>query len=886
MKFLTTLIKIFVLLLPQSAWAAEPTVQSNLNITWIIVAAAMVFFMQAGFTSLETGMIRAKNSINVAIKNVADMIVTIIAFWAVGFALMFGESAGGLIGHSGFFLEGFDTPDNYAFFVFQVVFAGTAATIVSGAVAERVQFKAYIFGSVILGLFVYPVVGHWIWGGAILPGETGWLAEMNFVDFAGSTVVHSVGAWVGLAAAWVLGPRIGRFAADGTPQDIQGHNISYSAIGVFILWFGWFGFNGGSTLVGDESVPKVVMNTMLAPAAAGITCFIISMLMSDDTLVEVEKVLNGILGGLVGITAGCAAVDPVGAVLIGITSGGVYCFAEWFILRLKIDDPLNAIPVHGFCGAWGTLSLAFFAPLDQLPEGGRLAQAWVQLIGIGSVFVWAFTMGLIMFSIFKMLGVLRVPPEDEEAGLNITEHGAKTIWLDTMQTMQQIIHDGNLSRRVAEEYGTEAGQVAKMFNHFLGELEDTVGKAESISQGFIQQNIAIKGNQDKLGQAMQHMVESLSGIVEQVNTWAVSIGSMSEQMGSAHESIETRNTELLSIVEEGNASLVTMNDILHQVEQSKDALGTDLRHLQSVVSGVDNVSSSTRKNVEAVKYQMQQISEYSRQSLESSQAMDNETQYGIQAVNEANQGMNDIASTVDELSSQINKLDKSSIAIQEIVATVNDIAFQTNLLALNASVEAARAGEAGRGFAIVANEVRGLAQKSAGAAKDIKDHIDTIRTQTQTTVDSTESGREVINRGMKKVKQVKTSFDLIQESVIESRQRVADIVKAVSEQEMCQQDIDRSADELSGLNSSLNDATKTIAKVTDVLTQGINEEREQAENVTRILDAITESTKNSIAVSKDAGESMTSLQNISGNLIESMRFFKMQDKAHLSKKMH
>lgn len=306
---------LIVISFPGLAMAEEvSSIQEHLNILWILIAAAMVFFMQAGFTALETGMIRAKNSINVAIKNVSDMMVTIIAFWIAGFALMFGETWQGWIGMSGFFLQGMESPFKYAFFIFQAVFAGTAATIVSGAVAERIQFKGYIIGSIVLGLFIYPVAGHWIWGGAILDGEAGWLADLGFVDFAGSTVVHGLGGWVGLAAVLVLGPRIGRFDEQGQPQDIQGHNIAYSAIGIFILWFGWFGFNGGSTLVADDSVPKVVLNTLLSPAAAGITCFLISLFHSDTALVEVEHVLNGILADLVGITAGCAAVEPLGAV--------------------------------------------------------------------------------------------------------------------------------------------------------------------------------------------------------------------------------------------------------------------------------------------------------------------------------------------------------------------------------------------------------------------------------------------------------------------------------------------------------------------------------------------------------------------------------------------
>jgi len=871
------LLIVILLLSTDSAIASDldsTSVQENLDLIWIIIAASMVFFMQAGFTALETGMIRAKNSINVAIKNISDMIVTVLAFWAIGFALMFGETQSGLFGFTGFFLDGFDKPYDYAFFIFQTVFAGTAATIVSGAVAERVQFKAYIFGSIVLGVLIYPVVGHWVWGGALIEGATGWLANMNFVDFAGSTVVHSVGAWVGLAAAWMLGPRIGRFAADGTPQDIQGHNISYSAIGVFILWFGWFSFNGGSTLIADGSVPKVILNTLLAPAAGGVTCFLISMYVSKDALIEVEKVLNGILGGLVGITAGCSAVEPLGAVAIGIGAGFVFIFAEWLLIKMRIDDPLGAIPVHGFCGAWGTLSLAFFAPVSALPAGGHLAQAWIQLIGIASVFAWSFSMGLILFWGLKSAGMLRVSEEDELEGLNITEHGAKTIWLDTMQAMHQTIQDGDLSRRVAEENGTEAGQVAKIFNLLLGELEETVSKADAISKGFIRQQISSKGERDLLGNAMRQMVLSLGEIVEQVTQGSLTISKMSNELTVSHQNINKKNSALLNSVSDSQLALTKMNNIMHQVEQCKNTLSSDLINLKQVVTGVDIATCSTTENISAIATHIQQISQLSGQSLEAATQMQSETDKGMQDVEEANEGMNLIATTMDELSIKINGLDKSSIAIQEIVGQVNEIAFQTNLLALNASVEAARAGDAGRGFAIVAGEVRALAQKSATAAKGIKDHIGSIRTQANETVTATNKGTEAISNGIEKVGRVRASFGNIQTAVIETKQHMENISQVVEHQNECRLDIEQSSNDLIELNQKLTSACSTMSEANHALSKNIDQQKDQVNSVIYGLEVISQSTNNTIEISEKASQSSETLKDMSGNLIDTISFFK------------
>ena len=451
------------------AGAGPETVQDHLDLVWILTASALVFFMQAGFAALETGMIRAKNSLNVAAKNTGDILVAAMLFFLTGYAVMFGDTLGGWLGTSGFVLGGVETPYAYAFFLFQLVFAGTAATIVSGAVAERMRFGGYLFISAAVSGLIYPLSGHWVWG------DGGWLSTMGFMDFAGSTVVHSLGGWVGLAGAALLGPRLGRFADDGTPQEIPPHNLLLTAIGVFILWLGWFGFNGGSTLAADSSVPGVLVNTFLAASAGGLAALL--LIPHNAGTRAISGVLNGILGGLVGITAGAAAVSPVSAVIIGFVAGAVVLAGEWLVLHvLRVDDPVGAVAVHAFAGAWGTLAVALFAPLEALAAGGRLAQLGVQAVGVGAVAAWGLVAGGLAFGLLRGMARLRVPPEDEERGLNEAEHGAQTVWLDTLRTMQTIAAERDLSRRAPEEPHTEAGEVARGLNGLLDQFAGTLGE--------------------------------------------------------------------------------------------------------------------------------------------------------------------------------------------------------------------------------------------------------------------------------------------------------------------------------------------------------------------------------------------------------------------------
>ena len=399
--------------------AAVAGVQTNLNYVWTLVAAALVFFMQAGFAMVESGFTRAKSACNIMMKNLLDFSMGSLAFWAVGFGIMFGATKTGWFGTTDFFLSGWAGPDGdpwvLAFWMFQCVFAATAATIVSGAVAERTKFTGYLIYSAVVCAFIYPVFGSWAWG-SLLNGN-GWLEGKGFIDFAGSTVVHSIGGWCALAGAIVLGPRKGKYGSKGEVRAIPGHNIPMAAIGVFILWLGWFGFNPGSTTTGDTSIAMIFVNTNLSAAAGVVAAMLVSWVMFKKP--DIGMSLNGALAGLVGITAGCANVSPTSSVIIGLISGALVVISVVTIDRMHIDDPVGAVSVHGVCGAWGTLAAGLFNM-----EGITAAIMTTQVIGIVAAFVWAFGTAFILFKVISMTVGLRISEEDEMLGVDIVEHGA------------------------------------------------------------------------------------------------------------------------------------------------------------------------------------------------------------------------------------------------------------------------------------------------------------------------------------------------------------------------------------------------------------------------------------------------------------------------------
>ncbi len=445
---------------------------------WVILAAALVFFMQAGFMSLEAGMARSKNSINVAIKNLTDFVLGVIGFWVVGFGLMFGRSKMGLFGTTDFLISIKDTWVA-AFFMFQSVFVGTAATIDSGSICERAKLKQYILLSFLLSIFIYPVFGHWAWGGFLhgadpaAGGGMGWLEARGFKDFAGSSVVHSVGGWMALAGVIVVGPRIGRFDRDPkTGKVLRIHNffpgdMRFVFLGTFILFFGWFGFNCGSTLAAVPKIASIALNTTLSACFGCLVSSFLSWFFHPEKKIEGTMIANGILGGLVAITAGCAYVDTPSAALIGAVAGLVVYFGTWLLEQvLHLDDVVGAVPVHGFCGVWGTLAVGFFIRHDLLDGMTRLQQIEIQSLGVLVCFAWAFGLGILFyFLVDKFAGGIRVTEEDEILGLNVAEHGAKSTLLELANTMDDLTRSGQFEdhQGVAVEQGTEVGDLAEIF---------------------------------------------------------------------------------------------------------------------------------------------------------------------------------------------------------------------------------------------------------------------------------------------------------------------------------------------------------------------------------------------------------------------------------------
>jgi Amt family ammonium transporter len=397
-----------------TAFAADAIIDLKINTLWVAIAAILVFFMQAGFALLESGMSRSKNAINVMMKNYMDVCLGSLIFWLVGFGIMFGSNPSGFFGQDNFAPIDVAAWD-YTLLLFQIMFAATAVTICSGAMAERTKYDAYLIAASIIIAFIYPVFGSWVWGGFY--GGSGWLADIGFIDFAGSTVVHSIGAWCALAGIIILGPRLGRFDPEtGEARDIPGHNLSLVALGGFILWLGWFGFNGGSTLAADSSVGLILLNTQLAAAAGAVGALISSRLTGSPILLTAT--INGSIAGLVGITAGCATMTPGFAIITGLIAGAISIWGAAWLLKLKLDDVVGAIPVHGFAGIWGTFAAGIFITGDLF----NWHQALIQLIGISAAFFWAFPTALLVFYIIdKTLG-LRASSQHEQQGLDFTEH--------------------------------------------------------------------------------------------------------------------------------------------------------------------------------------------------------------------------------------------------------------------------------------------------------------------------------------------------------------------------------------------------------------------------------------------------------------------------------
>jgi len=686
-------------------------------------AASLVFLMQAGFMSLESGMARAKNSINIAVKNISDFAIAVAGFWILGFGIMFGGSIGGWIGGSDFLPDIATDPWRAAFFVFQAVFVGTAATIDSGAVAERTRFSAYLVVSFVTSTLIYPVFGHWAWGGLLSGEAQGWLEMRGFIDFAGSTVVHSIGGWVALAGIIVVGPRLERFDADGTPHRIPPHNLVLVYLGTFILFFGWFGFNAGSTLAAVPEIAGIVMNTILAAAFGAIFAGTLSWLFSPGKVPEAEMIANGLLGGLVAITAGCAAVEAGGAVLIGLGGGLVVFLGARLLERLRLDDVVGAFPVHGLAGVWGTIAVALFAHMEALPAGTRLAQLGVQALGVGAAFLWAFPLALGLYGLLKITVGLRVSNEDERIGLNMAEHGATNSLAGLVDSISTITATGVSEETpdVEVEYGTEIGELSEYFNEMIGALQKQKRDTEDARR-----------RRDAMLEQFRKAEEQEKALRQQLE-----------------ETRRDSNTQLRAVSQEMRGSVDRLQDTLHEMQDSlessneqsesaEEAFKEAARRIQELLSSMNGVRSTTHTAAEQVEQAVQQV---------------------------------------EAAAQEAEALHNAGSEIRTIIETINDIAEQTRLLSVNASIEAARAGEAGRGFGVVAAEIRSLAEDAASGASNIETLLDDVGAKAEETSRFMQDLRKRI-RGLDAMHhQIGASVD----EQSQSGQAVGDLVSQTSE---------------------------------------------------------------------------------------------------------
>lgn len=755
-----------------AAWAEEinqrlDAQQVNSNHIWTMTAAALVAMMQIGFLLLEAGMVRSKNSINVAQKNITDFLLATVVFYLAGFAIMFGPSVGGWIGSPGEFLAFREVEDwSYTFFVFQTVFVGTAATIVSGAVAERMKFSGYLIMAVVLALVIYPVFGHWAWGNLLIGDNAAWLADLGFIDFAGSTVVHSVGGWIGLAGIIVLGARLDRFNAEGKPNTIHGHSLVLSTAGALILLVGWIGFNGGSTTAGTPDFAKIIANTIIAAAFAGIAALIAGRVW--DGLFQPTRSINGMLGGLVGITAGCDAVDPYGAIAIGMICGlGVIASEEVLLRKFKLDDVVGAVSVHGVCGALGTVLLAVFALEDKLAAASRFDQFLVQCAGVGTAFVWAMAIGLVVFKIIDLLIGLRVSEHEERTGLNTSEHGASLGSGELQKMLMDMVKgDANLSRRLHVEPGDETGELAFLFNSLLKKLEeeDDIKQKSATEQATYReieretvQEISRIIEQARHGDLSDRMLASgktgmLKTISEGINGLFDSVGDMVNDMRSALESMSrgelnevrmgTATGDFAAIRTAYNETTRQTGRVIQTIRESSDLVNQSAATLEEANAAIKSQS-------EIQKQQLRQTADHISNVYQALSKTADNAEFALNSTNETSELSNRGVELGSDAQRKMDQIVASSKKALEVVDVIEEIAAQTNLLALNASVEAARAGDAGRGFAVVGLEVRRLATR----VSEQSDHINKIITENQSLVSS----------GVKSVNEIQATLSRISE---------------------------------------------------------------------------------------------------------------------------
>lgn len=491
---------------------------------WAVICALFVFFMQAGFICYEVGFIQPKNVISVAIENIIAFVIATLSFFAVGYALMFGPTIHGLVGSDFWFGTHLQGPNGYVIAFFELMFAGTAITIFSGSMSERTRTKALIISAIVVGAVIYPIYGHWVWGSQYLQ-QTVWLKSLGFIDFAGATVVHGTAGWIALAGIIVVGPRRDRWDEGGKIKSLGRSNIPFAALGTFILWFSWFGFNGGSLLKFDQQVGLILMNTNIA-ASAGVLGAVGTVMLFQKNRSTMEAIFGGALGALVAITACSNLVEPYQAFIIGLVSGAIVVLGSVLLEFLKIDDAVGAVPIHAFGGISGSLLAAVFASPEHLVHGSRIAQFGVQLLGISVNCIWAFGMGMIMFRLIDRFVGLRVTPEQEAIGLNIVEFSDVYSWEQALKEQSYV----NLTEDLYEQIQAQNAVLEKQSQLLIAtqeqerekiarDLHDGVGQllaAAKIDLGMLRRRLSEETQQDQINRIIKLMdrtVEEIRSVI-------------------------------------------------------------------------------------------------------------------------------------------------------------------------------------------------------------------------------------------------------------------------------------------------------------------------------------------------------------------------------------
>lgn len=703
------------------ASSAFESAQVSIGSIWLVVCICLVMLLQVGFLLLEAGATRFRNSINVACKNKADIGISVIIFLLLGHTITFGPSAWGLFGTG--LSPAADTTDNWNYILLYFgVCAATAASIVSGATCERMSFTAYLLTVVMIALLIFPVVAHWAYSNAIDPENQGFLAAIGFVDFAGSSVVHGVGAWVALAGIIAIGPRLGRFNPDtGRPQYLDGSSAVTSMAGTFLLMIGWLGFNGGASLAFDQNVPRVLINTIIGGAWGGVLSILICSILGWK--LHPVRLMEGAISGLVAVTAAPHLMSHWMAFVVVFVAAIAALITRHIVLRSGLDDVVSVVATHGAAGVVGTLSVAFSAPVDLLPAGSVLGQLQAQAFGILLIFIWSFGIATVWFRLLGLAVPLRVDRLSEERGLDQSEHSVGRAADRFARELELLLETDNAhTERISLPEGDENVRLAALFNRMLDNLEESRSKEK---QERARNEARERENRLAAEMAQRKAQEDLEASEAQAADIAKTVGAVSEGDLNIRVRIDGKTEAYATIGNGINALVKVLSLNIGRIAASAGEVTDRCDTLNRVSNDLNDRSASQIDAVQAITFKLESMAESASQNAE----LANDS---LSIARDSQEATEDISRSLKHIETSMDDIIESTSKIEPIVALIEEIAFHTTLLALNASVEAARAGTHGRGFAVVATEVKDLANRVHVSASDIRTIVDAASTTVNT----------------------------------------------------------------------------------------------------------------------------------------------------------